>query len=371
MTSASAKNPSRAKSTVASAEPISRNTSELARKAANSQNSSTKARPCGVNERPNRSFWREHAEIAHRHAGGDARQHARGAEMLGDQERAEGGDHGQRRLDQMILGGSRDHDRDQPDAEPGGEAAAGDDGKRREDGERVLSARRVMGRPDENEGEEDRGGAVVEQALGLDEEAEAAGHARFLDERDDRDRVGRADQRPEDERGFERPAEQGHEPARHDGRASATPMVDSATTGTRSRLQIAPAQVQRRLEQERRQDDVEDEVVGQRKAGMAARGGERRAREHEADRIGQTQAARRERHQNREAKQAQRAKQQNVHASCLAARLGKRNRRAALFRRGEIGAGAQIALGIDRLAVDAHFVVQMRAGRAAGRTEPA
>ena len=109
---------------------------------------------------------------------------------------------------------------------------------------------------------------------------------------------------------------------------STTPMVDSATTGTRSRLQIAPAQVQRRLEQERRQDDVEDEVVGQREAGMAAGGGERRARQHEADRIGQTQAARRERDQNREAKQAQRAKQQNVHAACLAARLGKRNRGA-------------------------------------------
>ena len=47
--------------------------------------------------------------------------------MLGDQERAEGGDHGQRRLDQMIVRGSRDHDRNQSDAEPGGKAAAGDD----------------------------------------------------------------------------------------------------------------------------------------------------------------------------------------------------------------------------------------------------
>ena len=56
MTSVSAKIPSRAKSTVARAEPISRNTSELARNAANSQNSSTNARPCGVNEMPNRCF---------------------------------------------------------------------------------------------------------------------------------------------------------------------------------------------------------------------------------------------------------------------------------------------------------------------------
>ncbi len=152
---------------------------------------------------------------------------------------------------------------------------------------------------------------------------------------------------------------------------SATPIVDSAIDRNEIAPQIAPAQVERRLEQERRQDDVEDEVVGQRETGVAARGGERRARKHEADRIGQAQTARRERDENRKAKQAQRAKQQNVHASCLTARLGKRNCAAALFRRGEIGAGAQIALGIDRLAVDAHFIVQMRAGRAAGRTEPA
>ena len=54
---------------------------------------------------------------------------------------------------------------------------------------------------------------------------------------------------------------------------------------------------------------------------------------------------------------------------CLAARPQKEKPRPALFRRSEIGAGAQIALGIDRLAVYAHFVVQMRPGRAPGRTE--
>ncbi len=50
---------------------------------------------------------------------------------------------------------------------------------------------------------------------------------------------------------------------------------------------MAPAQVQRGLEQERRQHHVEDQVVGQREAGIAARDGERGAREHEADRIGE------------------------------------------------------------------------------------
>ena len=110
------------------------------------------------------------------------------------------------------------------------------------------AAHRTVGRPDENEREEDRGRAVVEQALGLDEEAEAAGHPRFLDERDDRDRVGRADQRPEDEGGFERPAEQGHEPARDDDRAERD--ADGRQRDDRHEIasQIAPAQVQRRLE---------------------------------------------------------------------------------------------------------------------------
>ena len=52
--------------------------------------------------------------------------------MLSDQERAEGGDRGQRRLDQMIVGGARDQDRDQSDAESGGKPSAGDDDKRRQ-----------------------------------------------------------------------------------------------------------------------------------------------------------------------------------------------------------------------------------------------
>ena len=51
--------------------------------------------------------------------------------------------------------------------------------------------------------------------------------------------------------------------------------------------------------------------------------GERRAREHETDRVRQTQTARRERDQDRKAEQAQRAKQENVHAPCLAARPQK------------------------------------------------
>ena len=177
-----------------------------------------------------------------------------------------------------------------------------------------MRVSRVMGRPDQNEREQHRGDAVVEQALGFDEQAQAAGHAQFPEERDDRDRVGRADQRSEDEGRFERPAEPDDEPARDDQRAEHNADGRQRDHGNEIALQIAPAQVQRRLEQERRQHDVEDQVVGQREARLAAGGGERRPRQHEADRIGQAQAARRQRDQNREAKKGERPEQQDVHA---------------------------------------------------------
>ena len=169
--------------------------------------------------------------------------------MLGDQERAEGGDRGQRGFDQMIVGGARDHDRDQSDRESGGKPAPGDDDQCRQGGEWALRVSRVMGRPDQNKREQHRGGAVVEQALGFDEKAQAAGHARFPQERDNRDRVGRADQRSEDEGGFKRPAEPDDEPARDGQRAEHN--ADGRQRDHRNEIapQIGPAQVQRRLEQ--------------------------------------------------------------------------------------------------------------------------
>ena len=85
--------------------------------------------------------------------------------------------------------------------------------------------------------------------------------------------------------------------------------------------------MERRLEQQRRQHDVKDQIVGQRQAGIAAGGGERRARKREADCIGQTETPRRERDQNGEAKQAQCTKDQSdFHAPCLAVHPKKRNR---------------------------------------------
>ena len=167
--------------------------------------------------------------------------------MFSNEKRTEGGNDGQRRLDQMILGGSHDHDGDQPNAEPRREPAASNSDKGRNDRERIP-AFWTMDRPDEDEGEEDCGGAIVEQALGLDEQAEPSSHSQFLDERDDRDRVGRADQRPENEGGFERPAEQGHQSACDDGGAERDPDCRQRNDRNEVASQIAPAEVERCLE---------------------------------------------------------------------------------------------------------------------------
>ena len=72
-------------------------------------------------------------------------------------------------------------------------------------------------------------------------------------------------------------------------------------------------QVQRRLEEERRQDDVEDQVVGQFEARIGSGCGERRAREHETNRVGQAEASRGQRDEKGEAEQSERPKYEDVH----------------------------------------------------------
>ena len=66
--------------------------------------------------RSGRRLGGEPAEIAHHQAGRDRRQHARGADALGDEERAVGDDRRQRRLDQMVVGAPGERDRQRADA---------------------------------------------------------------------------------------------------------------------------------------------------------------------------------------------------------------------------------------------------------------
>ena len=153
---------------------------------------------------------------------------------------------------------------------------------------------------------------------------------------------------------------------------STTPIVDSARTGKRSRLRslqcrfIAASNRSGGRTTSKMRSWVSARPASIRVAASAAPAsarptvyGRRRRRAASATRMA------------RPSRLSARKRRTTSMRPCLAARPQKEKPRPALFRRGEIGAGAQIALGIDRLAVDPHFIVQMRSGRAAGRTEPA
>ena len=172
----------------------------------------------------------------------------------------------------------------------------------------------------------------LSEALGLDEQSQPAGHFRLAQERDHRDRVGGGDERAEDERRFDPPAEKMEEPARHHPGAEADAERRQRDDEDEIALQRAPMDIERRLEQERRQDAVEDEVVRQRQSRIDAEQRQRRPCEHQPHRIGQPQPTRRERDQDGEAEQAERANEQDVHgAPCLAALARKGNRAAPLL----------------------------------------
>ena len=155
------------------------------------------------------------------------------------------------------------------------------------------------------------------ETLGLDQEPQAPRYAGFAQERDHRDRVGRGDKRAEDERGLDRPPEPIGHPAGNDRCAERDADSRQRDHGQKIAPEFAPVQVQCRLEQERRQDDVENEVVRQRETGVDAKRRQRRPCEREPHRIGQPEPARGERNQDGEAEQRQGADDEDVHAGCF------------------------------------------------------
>ena len=128
-----------------------------------------------------------------------------------------------------------------------------------------------MGRPGEDQGEQNRRRAVVDQALRFDQQAQPAGDAVLAQQGDHCDRVGGGDQRSERQRRLDPPAEAVDEPARHD--RGAKEDADGREGDDRREVapELGPRDVQRRFEQQRRQDDVEDQVVRQREAGVDAK----------------------------------------------------------------------------------------------------
>ncbi len=150
----------------------------------------------------------------------------------------------------------------------------------------------------EDQREQQRRGAVVEQALALDDEPQPALDAGLAQHGDDGDRIGGGDQRAEGERRRERPVERPHESAGDD--ASAEQHADRRQRQHRREIapELAPRDAERRLEQQRRQDHLEQDVVGQREVERQPRQRQRQPGRHQADGVGQAKAAGDDRHRH-------------------------------------------------------------------------
>ena len=235
--------------------------------------------------------------------------------MLGDQERAEGGDRGQRRLDQMIVGGARDHDRDQSDR-------------------RIRrQARRRRRRPSVVKAESGPcafpGSWAAQTRMSVNRTAATPSLNRLSASMRRRSRPVTPDSRSSAMTAIGSVA------------AISAPKTRRIRAASRARRRARPRPPARRaqrrwstarpLERDRASNRSSAGSAPPRTGAAAARrrrsgrgsargpawtagGGERRSGQHEADRIGQAQPARRQRDQNREAKKGERAEQQDVHA---------------------------------------------------------
>ena len=196
-------------------------------------------------------------EAAHVDADRHGGEHAGDADRLGRQVREVGGDEGDRDLDRRVVepaahGGDDRADAD-ADRDPADRAddelaarlqqaeAAGDDGRHRE----------LVG---------DEGGAVVDQALALDDRDDPVRDAQLAADRGRRDGIGGRDDRAEDER--RRPVEAEHVVG--DGGDADHRRQDEPDRKQRDRpdvsAKLAKRREERRRVEDRRQEDQEDEV---------------------------------------------------------------------------------------------------------------
>ncbi len=144
----------------------------------------------------------------------------------------------------------------------------------------------------EDDGEENCGRAVVEQALGVDERRETLRHAQPAEERHHAHGVGGGDERAEEE--CQRPGHAAHvvhadggqregdEHAGHGQGQDPAPLI----------AQVARLEVEPRLEQQDRQEDVEDEVRGEAQRLHVRADADGQADERETDRVGHADAPR-------------------------------------------------------------------------------
>ncbi len=104
-------------------------------------------------------------------------------------------------------------------------------------------------------------------------------------------------------------------PAATTAAETTTPSVESTRIGSHVPAQFVPVDAQRRFEQQRRQDHVEDEIVGEFGARLDIRRGEADAGGDQTHRIRKPQPPRHDRHHYGDAEQADGAGENDVHAA--------------------------------------------------------
>ena len=140
---------------------------------------------------------------------------------------------------------------------------------------------------------------------------------------------------PKASAGAERPAEPPDQAGGDD--ASAEQHADGRQRQHRREiaLELAPRNAERGLEQQWRQDDLEQDVVGQRQVDLEARQRQRQPGCDEADGVGQAQAAGDDRHRHGDPEQLDPRGDDTVHHATVTGAHAKRNspptRRAARF----------------------------------------
>ena len=108
----------------------------------------------------------------------------------------------------------------------------------------------------------------------------------ILEHRDHGDRVGRRDQDAEQQGRRHRPGQPVHQPRRHDRGGDDGANNRQNQNGKHVAPQLAPVNVDRGLEQKRRKNDAENQVVGENQAGIDPRQRQSDTGDDETDGIG-------------------------------------------------------------------------------------
>ena len=131
----------------------------------------------------------------------------------------------------------------------------------------TLAAPARLRRDCREDRETDGGDAVVQQAFGFDDHRNARLAAHLAEGCDDRDRIGGGDQHAEQGRADPAPADQPMHSRGDHGSGDRNPEKGQRKRQRKLIAEAPPVELKRRLEHQRRKEDVEDQLARQRQVG--------------------------------------------------------------------------------------------------------